>query len=140
MVCRGVPHRAATWTPARLDGVCTWLDVTWRTSSRWWAKAVARRVPWVQPGDYGSVLPNRSRRHRDTVRLVGDARTNGAGITFALPDACQAPQASPSWTDRTCFGVSLWCRDKCTVPDPASLVREVSGNWYPCGVCFGLPF
>jgi hypothetical protein len=38
---------------------------------------------------------------------------------------------APAHTHTKCYGVSSWCQD---------CEWDRCGNWYPCGVCFSVPW
>ena len=55
-----------------------------------------------------------------------DCRKLGIGGGISEP-----PPPGYCWTETKCVLFSLWCQEHCIPPGG----REVTGDWYPCGVC-----
>jgi hypothetical protein len=81
--------------------------------------------------------------HRRSPLLQGprsEAR-RGAAETGIVPQSYPAQcQGGGGYSKSECYGVVKVCQDCCQQYDPGSGLREVCGDRYVCGACFGFDF
>jgi hypothetical protein len=80
-------------------------------------------------------------------RLIEAFSADIAGIAPGTTFQSTAPSLDPQYlicmTDTKCYGVVLWCKDKC-----CNAYDEIKRKWvecttisqYPCGACIGFPW